>query len=81
MRENAGGKVCQGSFQGKEHSTGFIGSTDGISFSIGPIVQDKSDLYGGGSFWECLGVAWVKGREGVTERGDRGWGGARFWWR
>ncbi len=34
--KNTGGKGREGSFQVKQHPTGFIGSADGIIFSSGP---------------------------------------------
>ncbi len=37
-RKNIGGKGCEGSFQVKQHPTGFIGSADDIIFSTEPGV-------------------------------------------
>ncbi len=36
--KNIGGKGHEGSFQIKQHTTGFIGSADDIIFSTGPGV-------------------------------------------
>ncbi len=43
-----GGKGRKGSFQVKQHPTGFIGSTDDIIFSTEPGVKDDSQVIGGG---------------------------------
>ncbi len=46
---------------------GFIGSAEHIIFNIEPGVLDNSQVFSGGSFWYCLGVGWVMGREGVSD--------------
>ncbi len=37
--------------------------------------EDNSQVFSGGNFWNCLGVGWVMGREGVSEK----MGGAFNW--
>ncbi len=37
-RNIMGGEGCEGSFRGKQHPTGFIGSVDDMIFSIEPGV-------------------------------------------
>ncbi len=49
--KNTGGKGRKGSFQVKQHPTGFIGSTDDIIFSTEPGVYDDSQVFGGADCW------------------------------
>ncbi len=54
--ENAGCKGREGSFQIKQHPTGFIDSADDIIFSIEHSALDNSQDFIGGNFWDCLDV-------------------------
>ncbi len=58
---NTGDKGGEGSFQGKPHVMGFIGSADEIIFSIEPGVLDNYQVFGCGNCWDCPGVVWVVG--------------------
>ncbi len=53
--KNIEGKGREGSFQAKQHPTGFIGSTDDIIFSTEPGVLVNSQVFGGGDCWYGLG--------------------------
>ncbi len=57
-----GGQGREGSFQVKQHPTGFIGSADDIIFSTEPGVYDNSQAFGGGDWWHGPGVRLVLGR-------------------
>ncbi len=51
-----GGKGREGSFQEKQHPTGFISSADDIILSTEPGVSGCSQVIGGGDCWYGLGV-------------------------
>ncbi len=68
-----GGEKCWGkgrerSFQIIQHPVGFIGSADDIIACTEHCVYDNSQVFGGGNFWDCLGVGWVLRREGVSDK-------------
>ncbi len=48
---DTGGKGRKGSFQVKQHPTGFLGSTDDIILSTEPGVEDDSQVFGGRDCW------------------------------
>ncbi len=54
---------------------GFTGSADDNIFSTEPSAQDSFQALSGGNYWGCLGVGWIMGREGVSDK----WEGARLW--
>ncbi len=49
---NAGYMGRHGSFQIKQHSTGFIGSADDIIFSTEPGIEANSLVISGENFWD-----------------------------
>ncbi len=57
----------EGSIQVEQHATGFIGSTAAIILSTEPSVYGNAQGFSGGHGWDCLGVGWVMGREGVSD--------------
>ncbi len=57
--KNIGGKGREGSFQVKQHPTGFIGSAEDNVVSTEPGFLDNSQVFGGGDCWCGLGVGWV----------------------
>ncbi len=73
--KDTGGKGREELFQVKQHPTGFIGSADDMFFRTEPSVQDNSQLFSGGNFWDGLVFGWTTGRESVSAK----WEGAHFW--
>ncbi len=65
--KSIGSKGREGSFQVKQHPTGFIGIAGDIIFSSEPGVLDNSQVFGGGDCWYGLGVGWVMVGEGVSD--------------
>ncbi len=54
--KNTGVKGREGSFQVKQHSTGFTGSADDIIVNTEAGVKGNFQVFGGGNFWYCPGV-------------------------